>query len=214
MAELPEDLRAALDSDDAEEFGQLLRRRRPEDFQALQELLSPEPSIPPDHRTKAMYALGRWGDPSVVPAIRRLLPELDERGRISAVSARRPPHLVTIKRRSVIAESGPSSAHLNPPPERSCGRPPSVRWASCTPPPARSRPAHRRSRRHAAAAQRTPGRRALAPPPQRRGAAGSAERAAQPARRLAGCAGRCPGADRLGGDGRQAGQPGSGPQTA
>jgi len=87
MAELPEDLRAALDSDDAEEFGQLLRRRRPEDFQALQELLSPEPSIPPDHRTKAMYALGRWGDPSVVPAIRRLLPELDERGRISAVSA-------------------------------------------------------------------------------------------------------------------------------
>jgi HEAT repeat protein len=87
MTELPEDLRVALDSDDAEEFGQLLRRRRPEDFQALQQLLSPDLSIPPDHRTKALYALGRWGDPSVVPVIRRLLPELDERGRISALSA-------------------------------------------------------------------------------------------------------------------------------
>jgi HEAT repeat protein len=88
MVELPEDLRVALDADDAEEFGQLLRRRQPEHFQALQTLLSTEPSIPADYRTKALYALGRWGDPSVVPAIRRLLPELDERGRISAVSAR------------------------------------------------------------------------------------------------------------------------------
>ena len=87
MVELPKDLRAALDSDDAEEFGRLLRRRQPEHFQALRALLSAEASIPSDHRTKALYALGRWGDPLVVPEIRDLLPKLDERSRISAVSA-------------------------------------------------------------------------------------------------------------------------------
>jgi HEAT repeat protein len=87
MAALPEELRQALEADDAEELNQLLRRRRQEDFDALLTLLTPDPSVPPDHRTKALYALGLWGDPSVVPTITRLLPELDERGRMSALSA-------------------------------------------------------------------------------------------------------------------------------
>lgn len=87
MAELPEELREALDADDAEELGALLRRRRPEDFAALQTLLTTQPEVPPDHRTKALYALGVWGDPSVVPSMTRLLPQLDERGRMSALSA-------------------------------------------------------------------------------------------------------------------------------
>lgn len=87
MAEMPEDLRQALDADDALELDQLLRRRRPEHLRALQTLLTTDPSVPPDHRTKALYALGLWGDPAVVPAITRLLPQLDERGRMSALSA-------------------------------------------------------------------------------------------------------------------------------
>ncbi len=87
MAALPEELRQALEADDAEELNRLLRRRRPEDFEALQTLLRPDQSIPSHHRTKALYALGLWGDPSVVPTITRLLPDLDERGRMSALSA-------------------------------------------------------------------------------------------------------------------------------
>lgn len=85
--ELPEELRQALEADDAEEFHLLLRRRRPEDQEALLALLTPDPSVPPDHRTKALYGLGQWGDPTVVPAITRLLPELDDRGKIAALSA-------------------------------------------------------------------------------------------------------------------------------
>ena len=87
MARLPVRLREALEADDAEELGRLLQRRRPEDFAALRALLTPDPSVPTDHRTKALHALGVWGDPAVVPAIRQLLPHLDERGRMSAVGA-------------------------------------------------------------------------------------------------------------------------------
>lgn len=87
MAELPDELQAALDADDAGELSQLLRRRRPEDFEALQSLLTIDPSVPADHRTKALHAVGLWGDPIVVPTIIRLLPQLDERSLISALSA-------------------------------------------------------------------------------------------------------------------------------
>jgi HEAT repeat protein len=87
MAELSEELRAALEAEEAGILVQLVRRKRPEDFAALRSLLSMDPSIPSDFRTKAMYALGRWGDPSVVPDITRLLPELGERERIGALSA-------------------------------------------------------------------------------------------------------------------------------
>jgi HEAT repeat protein len=64
-----------------------LRQQRPEDFAALQSLLTTTEPVPPDFRTKALYALGLIGDPSVVPLIRGLLPQLDERGRMSALSA-------------------------------------------------------------------------------------------------------------------------------
>jgi HEAT repeat protein len=85
--ELPEELRRALEADDAEDFQLLLRHRRPEDREALLALLTTDPSVPADHRTKALYGLGQWGDPTVVPAIARLLPDLDVRGRIAALSA-------------------------------------------------------------------------------------------------------------------------------
>lgn len=87
MIDLPEELRDAIDADDAEDFMDLLKRRRPEDFRALQALVTLDPDVPPHYRTKALHGLGLWGDPSVVPMIKRVLPQLDERGRISAVSA-------------------------------------------------------------------------------------------------------------------------------
>lgn len=87
MAALPDLLRAALEADDAEELNELLKRRRPEDIEALQSLLTDDPSVPADHRNKALYAVGLLGDPEVVPTIVRLVPLLDERGRMSALSA-------------------------------------------------------------------------------------------------------------------------------
>ncbi len=87
MSDLSKELREALEAEEAGDLDQLIRRRRPDDFEALRSLLSLNSSIPADFRTKAMYALGRWGEVSVVSDIVRLLPELDEWGRICAVSA-------------------------------------------------------------------------------------------------------------------------------
>ena len=87
MIQLPDELRQALGADDAEDLMALLKRRRKRDFRALQGLVSVDPVVPPHFRTKALFALGWWGDPSVVPLIREILPHLDERARISAISA-------------------------------------------------------------------------------------------------------------------------------
>jgi HEAT repeat protein len=84
---LSDNVRTALESDDRHEIDELVKARRQADFAELAELLSPEVSVPSDYRSKALYALGRSKDPSFVPAIRRLLPELNERGRISAIDA-------------------------------------------------------------------------------------------------------------------------------
>jgi HEAT repeat protein len=87
MAKLPEELAQALEADDGGELDELVRRRRPEDFEALKSLLTTDPSAPPDYRMKALYALGLWGDPAVVHTISDLLPQLDERSRMSALNA-------------------------------------------------------------------------------------------------------------------------------
>ena len=87
MAEVSKELMEAFESDDAGGLCRLIKERRPQDFEALQHFLSVDPSVNPQHRRKALYALGRWGDPTVVTAIRAILPHLDEAGRISAVDA-------------------------------------------------------------------------------------------------------------------------------
>lgn len=80
-------LRKALESDCAEDICQIIDEKRPEDFAALRTFLSLDPSINPKLRTKAIYALGRWGDPVVVPGITKIMPKLDEPGRISGTDA-------------------------------------------------------------------------------------------------------------------------------
>ena len=87
MPDLPEELRRALEAEESGELVRLVSRKRPEDFAALRSLLSLDPSIPSDFRTKALFALGRWGDPSVIPEIVRVLLRLSERERISAITA-------------------------------------------------------------------------------------------------------------------------------
>ena len=87
MVRSSEKLLKALESDCADSLSQIVKEKRQEDFEALQEYLSPEASVKPEYRTRALYALGRWGNPKVVEGIHRLLPTLDEAGRISAVDA-------------------------------------------------------------------------------------------------------------------------------
>ena len=87
MAQITEKLRRAFESDDACDLGRVIKSGKQEDFEALQALLSLEPSVNPEYRKKAIYALGRWGDPAPVAAISSLLPHLDEAGRISAIDA-------------------------------------------------------------------------------------------------------------------------------
>jgi len=87
MAKVSKKLRRALESDCAADICQVIKEAKREDFEALQTFLSLDPSIKPEHRTKAIHALGRWGDPAPVTAIRSILPHLDEAGRISAIDA-------------------------------------------------------------------------------------------------------------------------------
>lgn len=82
---LPDDLALALDADDAEALDELIRERRPEVVIALRELATTHDDVDPVHRQRALYALGRLGDPSVVDDVVAVLPELDEPGRIAAI---------------------------------------------------------------------------------------------------------------------------------
>ena len=83
---LPRELEAALNAEEAGELNEIVRRHSPGHFEILRELAT-DPTTKPEHRNKALYALGRWGDPRIVPDLERLLPELDEAGRIAALDA-------------------------------------------------------------------------------------------------------------------------------
>jgi HEAT repeat protein len=61
--------------------------KRSEDFVALRGLLAPDADVSPDDRQRAIYALGRWGEPSVVPQVVALLPTLKETHCLTAIEA-------------------------------------------------------------------------------------------------------------------------------
>jgi HEAT repeat protein len=86
LPDLPPELVRALESDDSGSLDEIIRARRQEHFDALQRLAT-SAAASPEHRTKALYALGRWGDPRAVPDIERVLPSLEENGRIAAIDA-------------------------------------------------------------------------------------------------------------------------------
>jgi HEAT repeat protein len=87
MTVMSEELLEALEADESGDLDAIIERRRPEDFDALRSLLTLDPTVKPLHRAKAIYALGRWGDPAVVEAIQGLLPEVEEAERIGAIDA-------------------------------------------------------------------------------------------------------------------------------
>jgi HEAT repeat protein len=87
MATIADDLRRALEADDAGDLERIVREKKPQHFDVLMSLLSTEPSIKPLHRTRAIFALGKWGDARAVAPITRILPDLDEMGRATGVDA-------------------------------------------------------------------------------------------------------------------------------
>ncbi len=87
MAKIPKKLLKALESDERCEAENIIKAKKQEDFEALQSLLALDNSIIPGHRAKAIFMLGRWGDPAPITAIREILPYLDETERITAIDA-------------------------------------------------------------------------------------------------------------------------------
>jgi HEAT repeat protein len=83
---LSPELKAALDAEESELLNRIIRAGKREHFESLRRLAL-DPTAQTEYRTKALYALGRWGDPSVVPDLVRILPELEERERIAAIDA-------------------------------------------------------------------------------------------------------------------------------
>lgn len=84
---IPSELERALVAFEAGALDKIIERKRSEDFEALRRLVSLEPSVNPDHRQRAIYALGRWGDSSVVPSVVKMLPSLKESHCITALEA-------------------------------------------------------------------------------------------------------------------------------
>ena len=87
MTVISEELLEALRADESGDLDAIIERRRAEDFDALRSLLTLDPAVEPSHRAKAIYALGRWGDPAVTEAIQSLLPGLEKAERIGAIDA-------------------------------------------------------------------------------------------------------------------------------
>jgi hypothetical protein len=87
MTSASPELQLALESDCATGVEEVIAARRGEDLEALRNMLRPDAPVSPAFRQNAIQLLGLWGDAESAPAIRALLPELDERQRINAVDA-------------------------------------------------------------------------------------------------------------------------------
>lgn len=85
--EIPTELKDALKAFEIGALDKVIERKRREDFEALRRLLSLDTAVDPGDRQRAVYALGRWGDPDVVPEILALPPELKESQCITAIEA-------------------------------------------------------------------------------------------------------------------------------
>ncbi|WP_084112912.1 HEAT repeat domain-containing protein [Belnapia moabensis] len=87
MSDLPARVTKALNSDCAADLEEILYERRADDFVLVQGFIASERKAGFEHRARAIYLLGRWGDPAAVPTILNILPQLDDRGRIAAIDA-------------------------------------------------------------------------------------------------------------------------------
>jgi HEAT repeat protein len=86
MSAMSPQLELAMESSCATGVEEVIEARRPEDLATLRALLADD-DAPASARQNAIHILGRWGDVESAPAIRALLPNLDERQRINTVDA-------------------------------------------------------------------------------------------------------------------------------
>ena len=85
MNRVPHALQGALESDCGHSLESIIESGRPEDFEALLEVVQhPADS---EELLKALHLLGRWGDPRAVAPIKKLLPQLPEIERARAMDA-------------------------------------------------------------------------------------------------------------------------------
>ena len=85
--DLPQRVRRALEAFESGFLDQIIRAKRPEDFEALRSLVVTDAPGLDRYRRRAIYALGRWGNPEAADDIVRVMPRLDETGRIAALDA-------------------------------------------------------------------------------------------------------------------------------
>ncbi|MCZ6662654.1 MAG: HEAT repeat domain-containing protein [Actinobacteria bacterium] len=85
---LPKRIAEALTADDSGSLDEVIRERNPEDLKVLRSVArNPGEEYKPHEQRKALYALGRWADPSLVADIGGVLPTLDAPRRIAAIDA-------------------------------------------------------------------------------------------------------------------------------
>ena len=87
MAGLSAKLQRALDSDCADDLNEIIQANQKTDFDQLRQLISTSPDVDTHYRTRAIYALGRWGDDTVVDDIIQVMPFLDELGQLTAIES-------------------------------------------------------------------------------------------------------------------------------
>lgn len=87
MARLSAALRRAVESDCATDMNEIVRAKNSRDFEQLRGLLARPTARNLQAKTRAIYALGRWGDESAVSDIRKAIPQLDEPGLLAAIDA-------------------------------------------------------------------------------------------------------------------------------
>lgn len=84
---LSPELKDALKAFEIGALDRIIEAKRKEDFDALRRLVSKDVDVNANDRQRAIYALGRWGDPSVVPEIVSLLSTLKESHCMTAIEA-------------------------------------------------------------------------------------------------------------------------------
>ena len=87
MIKLPDHILVALDPNDTDRLDDLIARHAAADFELLLRIASGEVMPTAWARRRALYALGRWGDPGVSRAIEAVLPLLDVNERVAAIDA-------------------------------------------------------------------------------------------------------------------------------
>jgi HEAT repeat protein len=86
--EIPSGVASALRAEESGVLDAIIAARRPEDLEALRAVArNDEADFESRDQRKALYALGRWGDPALADDIAQVLPRLDPSTRIAAIDA-------------------------------------------------------------------------------------------------------------------------------